>query len=236
MTIDDDSRRHRRRAVVGTAGLTAVLGSGAYLTTTWIVNDDSRPVATTEAVGTATPESTAARPASAGVTTTPSRAVPSSAAPETGTTGRAAPEPSRYAPPEQRVDAARKAAAENGVDLMHPVVPGGAASGPAVDTQVRTTGSVKEGGTMRVITAHGDLTGTRELSWVAGGVTEHGGVRCSQTIKLANEATPERRRNLLICWRTSAKRSVVTVTVDLGGKPSKARSVEVIEREWAGLG
>ena len=44
------------------------------------------------------------------------------------------------------------------------------------------------------------------------------------------------RPNLLLCWRTSADRSVATVLVDQKGKPSAAESVQIINREWAKLG
>ncbi len=106
----------------------------------------------------------------------------------------------------------------------------------AESAKVTNIGSLqKDGGTMRVITAPGDLTGQRELAWVAGGISEHGTVKCSQTFKLANESKAEMRRNLLVCWRTSARKSVITAAVDLEGDPSTSESAAVIEREWAKL-
>jgi hypothetical protein len=40
---------------------------------------------------------------------------------------------------------------------------------------------------------------------------------------------------MLVCWRTSARRSVVTVAVAEQGRPSSGDSVAVIQREWARL-
>jgi hypothetical protein len=240
-TRDRPARTARRRRIVsGVAGLAAALGSGAYLVTDTFVDDDRAAPRT---------EVRQAQPLTAGsdgdatstVTDRLTSADPPGNAPGSAA-GRTQDPPNdtgddQVKTPEERVKAARKAAAENGVKLMHPVEP--EKKVPAADVEstvkVRNTGSLREGGTLRVITAHGDLTGQRELAWVAGRVTEHGAVKCTQTIKLANEAKPQKRDTLLLCWRTSPRRSVVTVAVDMDGTPSKAESAAVIAREWRKL-
>jgi len=168
------------------------------------------------------------------------------AAPEAGSSLRAATaSPAAPAGPgpaprsdAERVAAAKSFAAAHGVKNFHPVLPKDVPelSAAAAAAKVTTTGSVKQGATMRIITAKGDLTGQRELGWVAGGVMKVGRVSCSQTFQLANEEKPTRKPSLLICWRTSAAKSVATVAVNLRGRPSLKQSAEVIGREWGRLG
>lgn len=142
-------------------------------------------------------------------------------------------------PPEakERVDAARKAAAKDGVKITHPLP---AQNDPArlaalADAKEVTVGSAKTGGAMRIVTFHGDLSGEREIGWVAGGITKHGPVSCSQRFKLYNEQKPTERPSLLVCWRTSEKRSVIVTNTKLGGRPDVGKSLEVIDREWRKL-
>ncbi|MFI1994351.1 hypothetical protein [Actinoplanes sp. NPDC020271] len=148
------------------------------------------------------------------------------------------PEPSLPQSAKERVDAARKAAAKDGVKITHPLPEQNdpARLSAVAGAKEVTVGSAKKGQTMRIITAHGDLTGQRELAWVAGGITKHGDTECTQKFKFYNEATPKTRDNLLVCWRTSTKRSVITVVAKIDGHPPVAKSLEVIEREWRKLG
>jgi hypothetical protein len=39
-----------------------------------------------------------------------------------------------------------------------------------------------------------------------------------------------------VCWRTSTAKSVYTVTVDLGGHPSKQDSVAALAKRWNAMG
>jgi hypothetical protein len=87
-----------------------------------------------------------------------------------------------------------------------------------------------------VVSALGDLSGHRELAWVADGGTPVGKARCSNTIQLSGDAEAAKKPNLLVCWRTSEKKSVYTVAVDLDGDPSERKSVAAINREWRSLG
>jgi len=107
---------------------------------------------------------------------------------------------------------------------------------PSLDATVTTTGTVAvDHHTLRVVAARRDLTGQGELGWVADSGYPVGDARCSQTVRIGT--TPVRvRRTLLICWRTSAQRSVYTVAVDLDRPPSATDSVAALNRAWMSLG
>lgn len=225
-------KRTRLRTAAGVTGLAAVLGAGAFLTTTWIAGDGDTGTREVTAIGTLDDQNRSGpEPAGSGSTGTP-------AAAETGGNQAVKAEPTHETPAE-RVRKAREEAAKDGVKITRPLPlkaddPAGAAA--AAEAKEVTIGSAKEGGTMRIVTARGDLTGQRELGWVAGDVRKHGEAECSQRFKLYNEQEPKTRPSLLVCWRTSAKRSVIVVDTKLGGRPEVGKSLAVIEREWRKLG
>lgn len=226
-------RSRRSRVVLGVTGAAVVLGVGGYSLT----------------------DTQSSRPTSPGAVADPSSAF---LAPHPGTTGAGAASASGLArrsasaqltpmadesqlpkSARERVEAARSFAAAHGVKLLHPVDPKQVpekTSAAAENAKVRIVGSAQKGTTMRIVTAHGDLTGLRELAWVAGDVTKSGPVSCSQRFKFANEQKPATRKNLLVCWHTSAERSVAVITADVQGRPSRSNTVAVVEREWRKLG
>ncbi|MEV4279502.1 hypothetical protein [Actinoplanes xinjiangensis] len=230
-------QRSRIKRVAGVVGLAAVLGSGAYFTTLSVTTDNEAERREVTALGTPHPASTVdPRPSVSGSAGT------SDGTPQPGKTGgamqAAKAEPS-FEEPAERVRKAREAAAKDGVEITRPLPartenPAGEAAARAAEEV--TIGSAKEGGTMRIVTVRGDLTGQREIGWVAGGVKKHGEVECSQRFRLYNEQEPKTRPNLLVCWRTSAERSVIVVDTKIGGRPAVAKSLAVIEREWRKLG
>jgi hypothetical protein len=135
----------------------------------------------------------------------------------------------------ERVAAAHSAAAEDGVEVQRPL-PAATAAGALEDLTVTDSGSLREDrGTLRVVSAHGDLTGYKELAWVADDGDAVGFARCSQTFRFAGNAKPARKPNLLVCWRTSAAKSVYTVMVDLDGRPSKQDSVAALAKRWSAM-
>ncbi|GLW32585.1 hypothetical protein Areg01_55230 [Actinoplanes regularis] len=123
--------------------------------------------------------------------------------------------------------------AEDGVAVQHPVAP---KVKPLQDIQTTTEGSFAEGGMIRILSAHGDLTGQRELSGVAGGVEKHGNVSCSQTFKFATSPRPEKKPNLLMCWRATAEKSVAAIVIDPKGHPSHEKAAAAIEKRWNTMG
>jgi hypothetical protein len=131
-----------------------------------------------------------------------------------------------------RVAAARAYAAKHTVPITHPLAP---PTAPSAIGDLTVTSRQRGDRTLRIVSARGDLSGQRELSWVADKGRRQGSARCSQTIRLSPDVAPERRPTLLLCWRTSAKRSVYTVMVDLHGRPSVRQSVAAIDTAWAKL-
>ncbi|WP_433791308.1 hypothetical protein [Actinoplanes sp. CA-252034] len=222
-------RHSRIKRVAGVVGLAAVLGSGAYLTTLSVTSNNDAEHREVTALGT---------PEAAG-TAGPGPDGPSKAqAPEpTGGNQAVKAEPS-FEDPAERVRKAREAAAKEGVKITRPLPAPANPAGEAAAAAAKevTVGSAQEGGTMRIVTVRGDLAGQREIGWVAGGVKRYGQAQCSQRFKLYNEQEPKTRPNLLVCWQTSAKRSVIVVDTKIGGRPSAEKSLAVIEREWRKLG
>jgi len=106
----------------------------------------------------------------------------------------------------------------------------------SVEPTISESGSPTDRRTLRVVSARGDLTGSRELLWVADGGHAVGKARCSQRFRFSPDAAVSEKPTLLICWRTSATRSVYTVAVDLDGRPSEKASVATIDKVWAQLG
>jgi hypothetical protein len=236
MTLHDDDRpgegrtsARRRRLALGAVGLAAVLGGGAYLITSEVV--DHRDSTATTDTGALAPMIS---PASGSSTASPSAGASTPGAAATSAPARAAagPTPRSSAAVSQEIKEARAKAAKDGVPLMRartaaPDVP----SGPVSE---RT--EPRKNGVLRIVTAKFDLRGQRELLWPANGGKRVGDAECTQTFRFSNEAKASTKRNLLLCWRTSATKSVVTALVDRSGKPSAAESVGIIDREWAKLG
>jgi hypothetical protein len=226
--------RRRRTAVAGVVGLAAVLGGGAFLLADNLTDD---PAAVTTDAGASVPldaapagsapASAAADPAS-GPAGTPTK---QGAAPSKATvTTSATPRPKTTA---EIIAEVRGAAAKATDNVKRPLTPTGV---PVADADVRVTESGSAdapGGTLRVVSARQDLTGQRELSWVVGQKGEQvGAARCSQTIRISPDAPARERPTLLLCWRTSAAKSVYTIAVNLDQRPSKQASVAALTREW----
>jgi hypothetical protein len=123
---------------------------------------------------------------------------------------------------------------KEGVEVKRPVTPQVAQT--ASNIEVITMGSLKEGGIVRIMSAREDLTGQRELAYVAGGVENFRGVPCSQTFQFTTQARPAKKDNLLMCWHTTAEKSVVAIVVDSKGHPSRDKAVAAIERKWRSMG
>jgi hypothetical protein len=218
-----------RRTVLGVAGLAAVLGVGAFVVTDQLTKKPPTPRVVAE-------------PAVSSPSAGPSSAATTDAAPTSRATGpvlparaQASPSPSTV---KERVDQARSANERLGTEVRSPLTSkvGGYVADPS-KIKVETIGTVsKDRRQMRVVSAPLDLTGQRELAWVADGGEPYRGAHCSQTIKMSNNAEAKVRPTLLVCWRTSATRSAYTLLVDLDKKPSKEDSIAALDRAWAKLG
>jgi hypothetical protein len=105
---------------------------------------------------------------------------------------------------------------------------------PAVDVSETNSGSNNH--TLRVVTARGDLTGQRELAWAADSGRVVGNARCTRNFRFGPGSRVGERPTMLLCWRTSAAKSVLTVAIDVGGRPSEQMSVDTINQAWSKLG
>jgi hypothetical protein len=228
------SGSRRTRIAVGAAGLAVVLGGGAYLITSQLTGDNSAGTGDVGAIGTVVPAGTSSAPSGTAdaVTAPPSSAAPSTpfqSIPSPGTSTSA-----NSAAVRKEVDEARAKAAKDGHPLVRPLQ---AAANELPPGAVHTaTEKSPDGGTIRVTTAKADLEGQQDLELAADGGTKHGDADCTNKLHFSNNETPRVIPNLLLCWHTSATRSVVTLAVAPKGKPSVANSTAVISREWAKLG
>jgi hypothetical protein len=215
----------RRRIAIGAVGLTAVVSAGAYL----IIAQTGDEAGMRRDVGALAPA------ASASVAESISASAAASPGPAAGSQPAAAATPSKSMSVDERIKAAREAAAKDGHPVQRARTPSPGAVIAAGEEPKQRTEKLANG-VLRIVTAKYDLTGQRELLWPAGKTERVGSAECTQTFQFSNEGKPSTKKNLLLCWRTSAQKSVVTVLVDQDGKPSAAKSVETIAEEWAKLG
>ncbi|GAA3959518.1 hypothetical protein [Actinoplanes auranticolor] len=228
-TPAERTSRRRKQLLAGAAGLAVVLGGTTVAASQWGGNDDpAAPVQAADMATAPTPTgSSGSEPTTPKPTASSKKAAPKSPAPS----------PSLPKDAAKRIAEARAAAAKDSVPILPALPAPTVAEIPDAAVAVRDSKSVpKDKGTMRVVSARGDLTGQRELAWVADDGEKVGKARCSQTVRLSNSTEPEKKQNLLICWRVSATKSVYTVMVDFDGKPSRQKSVAAIDAEWKSLG
>jgi len=220
------ARRNRRRkqALAGVAGL-AVLGAGAFLVTSQTSGGPDAREAAAEAPAPATAGSA---PASAPA------GDPGQASAGAGPSAPAAAATPRTT--KEQIAAVQGTAAKNTAERIRRPLPAVANAVPDSDLTVTSIGSLKDDkANIRVVSARLDLTGQRELSWVADKGEKVGGARCTQKIRVTPDQPPRVRPTFLLCWRTSADKSVYTVAVNLKGKPSAQESVAQIDKAWASL-
>ncbi|WP_430779991.1 hypothetical protein [Actinoplanes sp. G11-F43] len=211
-------RNTRKRVTAGVAGLAALLGGGAYLTTSAIMDADKPAPSETVNQAVRISEPLDQKPGD----TTPS--------PVPTTDASGSPLPQKVV---DEIKEARRKMAESGVKVQRPFRE---QSVEDTDDVKRTTkGSLKEGGIVRIVTARKDLTGQSELAYVAGGIKKHGDASCSQTFQFSSNPTPAKRKNLLMCWRTTDAKSVLAIVVDPKGKPSRDKAVAALEKSWSAM-
>jgi len=220
----NENRSNRRRLVAaGVVGAAALLAIGGFVAANMA---DSRQPDTGE------PEALA----TAGVAAQPvtGRTSAEMSPPAVKPTPSPSPSPSRQLSRRERVAEARVSLSAAGVDLKRAITPApGLPKGPV---DVTNKGTLAKGGTMRVVTAGYDLSGQRELLWAADKGERVGQARCTQNLRFSNAAEPHDFPTVLLCWRTSATKSVITVAVAKSGRPEKADSITEINRQWAKLG
>jgi hypothetical protein len=223
--------RRRGKAAAGAVGLAALLGGTAYLITDQVAK---RPETIATESGALSPLSAPSGPASSAPSAASSRADGVGSGATASTRMAPAASTSMSKSTAERIKEARANAAKHGVPLKHPL-PAPAAPVPASAVTVTNSGGPGDAATLRVISARADLTGQRELGWVADSGAVVGSAHCSQTVRFSSNGKASLKPNLLICWRTSATRSVVTVMVSMDGHPSRKDSVAALNKRWAEL-
>jgi hypothetical protein len=229
----------RSRILAGTAGLAAILGVGAYLTTSALIADDTRvaqdvrpvvPMVATSAPDALAPSPTPAGSASASSTATPAEKAPPTG-PETVAVGQAGQAERNPEEVRKEIMAARREARKHGYSVQRPLT----ADAPPEAISERTR-STPDGGTMRITTVKGDLTGQRPLLWAADDGEPAGDSRCTQKFRFSEGDLGVVRPTMLLCWRTSASRSVAVLSVTPDGTPSATDTTATLDREWKKLG
>ncbi|MBB4745726.1 hypothetical protein BJY16_009185 [Actinoplanes octamycinicus] len=236
---DGPQQPRRRRGLIIATGAAALAVGG--LVALQIAPDRQTDLAQPNTLNGLVPPSVSAAPAEA----SPSAGT-GSAAPDAGTTARgnalgvetgtATPKATTSMSVQEEIEAARDAAAKAGYPLKRPLQPKPKtnASGPV---EVTNKGTLKEdGATLRTVSARYDLTGQRELLWTAGESKKVGKAECTQTFRFDNDSKPKERSTMLLCWRTSDAKSVLTVAVTMKGRPSAKKTVAALEKKWKQMG
>ncbi|MEU4429001.1 hypothetical protein AB0F81_51055 [Actinoplanes sp. NPDC024001] len=221
-TTPQRRERRRKQAVVGIAGAAAVLAGAGFLATQLMSEEQPslpEPAAMaplTASAPASTPAEPSAEPSVTRTSKSPKAAKPVelSPAPTVSRTPDAAPTPTSTASPTQ----------------------GSQLSVQSQDGVTERTEALANG-TIRIVSARSDLSGQRELA-LAGdqGKSVGDGVRCTNEVRIASGLPAGQRPTMLLCWRTSKARSVVTMAMVPKGDAPTAKSVDIIGKEWAKLG
>jgi hypothetical protein len=123
---------------------------------------------------------------------------------------------------------------ESPIPTIRPLAPRPALT---VSPSVSNSGTLaKDHHTLRVVTARADLTGQRELAWAADAGRQVGTSRCTQNFRFSTDTPPRVRPTMMLCWRTSATKTVYAIVVDIDKRPSERETVQIINRVWAQMG
>lgn len=241
--------QRRKKIAVGLAGLAAVLAGGGWAVSAWHTArqglDAADLAAPAPTVATSSPvpspgESPASPSPSPSATRSPSPRL-SGARQSSRPSPIPAPTPSPTPPPTPVPDE-EVAAAQISRLVQAPVdqTPGDAAAADAAppDGAAAAGGVVvvaneagADGSAIRVLSARHDLG---RLLWAADGGRQVGGSRCTQSLRI-DGGPAQSRPGMLLCWRVSAARSVVTVATRAGGSPLAEASARVLDRTWRRL-
>ncbi|MFF0376390.1 hypothetical protein [Actinoplanes missouriensis] len=230
---DTPERRNRRRkqAIVGIAGATAVLAGAGFLVLQ--LNSSEQP---------SLPEPAALAPLTGSA---------QASAPTGNEAGDAEPGRTGEAEPSETRTPAKSTKPADAVEISPTPSPSpsaaeadaSAASEDRLRAATVTAGPVSErtelleNGTIRIVSAPRDLTGERDLQLAADrGKPAGQGVKCTTKVRIAGGVPESARPTMLLCWRTSEERSVVTMAVVPSGEPPTRSSVKIIGKEWAKLG
>ena len=222
--------RGLKKTAVGLAGL-AVIGSGTYFATDMYLSH--RDLITTA-------EPPALAPTTAATVATPAtpRATTGSPAPfllqATKSAVRQQQRPSPTPAPTLQPDDLLATTQVN--RLLQAPEPAGMALADSPVTVTRRTAA--DGSQVRVVSARRDLTESRYGLLLAADLGQPvGDARCTRNFRPDPRRPIQNRTTMLLCWRASAAKSVVTIAVAPTGKqPRPPASIALLTTEWASLG
>ncbi len=225
--------RRRRQALIGAVGLLSIFGASVLVTQQVLDDRDTGRSSPAGALDPMAPAPGSLPAATAGGTT---GATTGAAGEKSGTASplRSSSAAMRPKTAEERIATARSMAAIAPSKIFRPLPPQHGAAAGAVD-DVTTSTKKWDGETVKVVSARHDLSGYRELAWAADEGQKVGTARCTQRIRLSPDDKVRMHPTLLLCWRTSEAKSVYTVAVKIGGRPSKPASAAEIDRVWSKL-
>ena len=236
--------QRRKKAAVGIAGLVAILAGGGYAMSAWRSAQDSTVLGDIGALAPAPSLSRAApTPSAVPPRTSPAPAPVSRAASPRLSAARQAtspvptPSPARSSVPPTPMpdDDDDVAAAQVSHLLTAPRSTPSAGVAAAGGTIVVANEPGADGSAIRVLSARYDLTDGGSLLWAADDGVPVGDTRCTRNLRVDGSA-PTNRPRVLLCWRVSAGKSVVTVATGPSRGPVPAASARVIDRVWQRLG
>lgn len=207
----------RRQAIIGATGLAVVLGAGGIAFA--VQRSGGTPA---DVVAAQPPPVQTATTSVPPVKTTTTAPAPAPTKPKKATTP-----PTKSAA--DRMKAAKEAGKDHGVPVTGPILRAAADPNLVISTN---DWILKKKQRIQVVYARGDLTGQKQLAWVVDDGEPFRDASCTHKTQLSDAKTPTVRPNLLLCWRTSATKSVYTLTIDLDGHPSKADSVAALDKQW----
>jgi hypothetical protein len=244
LTPERRTTRTRRTLVVATGAATVLAGGTFLVAQTRDASQESLPGPQSLAVASETAGETAPTPVTSegsipSTASEPTRAsspaeIGESKAGGSGTGDNPAPKERSAKEVREEIDKARAKAKADGFDIQRPLK-AKSGSTKAEEAVSQWTESIKNG-TVRVTTARHDLTDSSALLPAGNrGKSVGDGVKCTNKVRFTQDAPATERPTLLVCWRTSSKRSVVTMMATPQGVPSAAPNISIINREWAKL-
>ncbi|BCY13910.1 hypothetical protein [Actinoplanes sp. L3-i22] len=206
--------RRRRTVMIAATGAIALLGATAYLTGHGSSEQDSglpQPAVLAPAEPT-TAATAASSAAPTGVASSASSA-PAAEPAESETTAR-----SHTGRAEAKTEHRKSGKAENA----------------ETDRPVRTTQEKVGTSDVSVVAADYDLTGLGQLRWAGDRGGNTGNALCTQKFKFDPAKAAETKSDMVMCWRTSSKKSVVALAFGQhGSHPSAELIAGVVDDHWS---
>ncbi|HEY0532666.1 MAG TPA: hypothetical protein VGD29_13835 [Actinoplanes sp.] len=222
--------RRLKKAAVAVVGLSA-LGGGAYFATTLLAGNPPGYVSGgPDALAPVAPQPSPSPSASP----SPPRSEGPSPGPQPGTRNAvrqsARPSPTPSIPDDE-------VAADQVSRLLEaspqPAAPGMAIAGGPV-TVSSETGT--DGSSIRIVAARYDMTGRWSPLSPGDSGQAVGDARCTAKLAAVPGGPVSERPTMLMCWRMSPLKSVVTVAIRSHGRPLAGASVNVLDRNWTAMG